>query len=179
MTQTAEKKRQQQNAAQARRRARRRDAGLCQTCGKGPGPSCDYCLDRHRKRTAVRVVERKAAGLCYRCAAPLNLAVNSTSIKYPQCTTCFMKATADHHLGGRHRWAELLQIFEKQEGCCAYTGELLILGDNASLDHKIPRSRGGADEVDNLQWVTWTINDCKRNLTHDEFVALCRRVAGC
>lgn len=88
-----------------------------------------------------------------------------------------MKSTSDKHLGGRHRWRELLAVFVKQKGKCAYTGELLILGDNASLDHKMPKSRGGEDVSSNLQWVTWNVNDCKRALTHDEFVALCRKVA--
>ena len=175
---SVERKRRQRREAQQRRRDRWRAAGLCQTCGNGEGPKCESCLQKVRDRAAERVAERREAGVCYRCTAPLE-AINSTEVKYPQCTECFMKATADKHLGSRHRWSELLLIFKAQKGRCAYTKEKLVLGGNASLDHKLPKTRGGSDTVGNLQWVTWTVNDCKRNLTHEEFVALCKKVAQC
>ena len=68
-------------------------------------------------------------------------------------------------------------LFEEQGGRCAYTGEPLVPGVTASLDHKLPMSRGGLHERDNLQWVTTRINSMKADLTHEEFVALCATVA--
>jgi 5-methylcytosine-specific restriction endonuclease McrA len=61
---------------------------------------------------------------------------------------------------------------------CPYTGEKLILGQNVSLDHKIPRSRRPdlAYEYSNLQWVSKTYNRCKSDLTDAEFRKLCRTV---
>ncbi len=54
------------------------------------------------------------------------------------------------------------------------TGVELIRGVNASLDHKFPTSRGGSSSVENLQWVTKTVNLAKRDMTVEEFLVLCR-----
>lgn len=41
-----------------------------------------------------------------------------------------------------------------------------------SLDHKIPRSRSGADHPSNVVWTDWGCNSMKGNLTDTEFVIL-------
>lgn len=56
------------------------------------------------------------------------------------------------------------------------TGEKLIPGFNASLDHIIPVSKGGSSNKANLRWVTSTINHMKWDLTDEEFVNMCRVV---
>lgn len=48
---------------------------------------------------------------------------------------------------------------------CAYCGGTYML----SVDHKIPRSRGGGDTSDNLHIVCKTCNSMKRNRTPEEF----------
>lgn len=53
---------------------------------------------------------------------------------------------------------ELLVKLEKQNYVCPLTGEILILGINASLDHITPSSKGGNDNLDNLRWVTKRAN---------------------
>jgi 5-methylcytosine-specific restriction endonuclease McrA len=68
----------------------------------------------------------------------------------------------------------LLQLWRAQCGRCALTG--MKLGRNAHLDHKLPRKRGGATTLANLQWVTPQANHAKRNYTVEEFVAICRQV---
>lgn len=67
-------------------------------------------------------------------------------------------------------------LWEKQGGRCAYTGELLIPGVNASLDHKIPSTRGGTNDLENLQWVTYQVNRMKTDMLEEEFFRLCRMV---
>ena len=70
--------------------------------------------------------------------------------------------------------AELRRILEEQDCRCAYTGKKLVIGDNASLDHKIPVSRGGAKEPGNIHWVDWTVNTSFKNgLSHNNFLDLC------
>ena len=66
---------------------------------------------------------------------------------------------------------------EHQQWQCVYTGEKLIAGVNASVDHRIPSSRGGSDDLCNLQWVTKKINRMKGNMTHQEFVEICQLIA--
>jgi 5-methylcytosine-specific restriction endonuclease McrA len=83
---------------------------------------------------------------------------------------------ANSHDISTKKWAELRDLLEQQGGRCAYSGELLILGQNMSLDHKTPRSRGGGNELSNLQWVTWRINLMKNDLTHEEFLRMCALV---
>ncbi len=53
----------------------------------------------------------------------------------------------------------------------------MIPGVNASLDHRVARSVGGTDKIDNLQWITLAANVAKGILHESEFIALCRRVA--
>lgn len=70
---------------------------------------------------------------------------------------------------------DLASIWRKQRGLCALTGR--SMDRTAELDHKLPKARGGTDELDNLQWVTREANRAKRDLTDSEFLALCQDCA--
>lgn len=67
---------------------------------------------------------------------------------------------------------ELERLWNNQAGRCALTGRPLDR-DDAHVDHKIPRSRGGQDIYENAQWLCSAANRGKRNLMDEEFVALC------
>jgi len=54
---------------------------------------------------------------------------------------------------------------------CIYCGNLVNWHD-LSIDHKIPRSRGGADSADNLVFVDKNCNLSKGSLTDAEFTVL-------
>jgi 5-methylcytosine-specific restriction endonuclease McrA len=62
---------------------------------------------------------------------------------------------------------------------CFYTKLPIDINDSSSysLDHKIPRSRGGSSNLDNLIITTSATNKAKHNLLCDEFIALCKLVA--
>lgn len=62
----------------------------------------------------------------------------------------------------------------KQRGRCAYTGQRL--DRTAQVDHKVPTSRGGLNDADNLHWVTARANYAKGTMTHDEFLNVCSDV---
>lgn len=68
---------------------------------------------------------------------------------------------------------DLARLWKQQRGRCALTG--IRLDRTAELDHKIPRARGGSDALANLQWVSHAANRAKRDLTDDEFYALCQQ----
>lgn len=81
---------------------------------------------------------------------------------------------------GKHECAsakELRKMLDEQEFRCAYTGEELREDeDNARVDHKIPVARGGKSTKENLHWVTAKVNAAKGQMTHEEFVDMCRKV---
>jgi CRISPR/Cas system Type II protein with McrA/HNH and RuvC-like nuclease domain len=72
---------------------------------------------------------------------------------------------------------ELIDLFNNQNKKCWYSQEILIPGKNTGLDHQIPCSRGGLDELPNFRWVTIQVNRIKQDMTHDEFVKFCQGVA--
>ncbi|MGH7990322.1 MAG: HNH endonuclease, partial [Limisphaerales bacterium] len=58
-------------------------------------------------------------------------------------------------------------IRERDGNRCQYTGKLLA-PDEGSLDHVLPRSRGGRDEWENLVWSDKAVNTRKGNrLPHE------------
>jgi 5-methylcytosine-specific restriction endonuclease McrA len=69
----------------------------------------------------------------------------------------------------------IMELIERQEFRCALSGRLLT-PETASLDHRIPLSRGGTHQLGNLWVVDHQVNAAKGSLTVDEFVAICREV---
>lgn len=65
-----------------------------------------------------------------------------------------------------------------EEPCCALTGEKINLEDSKTyqLDHIIPCSKGGDNNLDNCQLVCREANQAKGDLTMEEFIELCRKV---
>ena len=58
-------------------------------------------------------------------------------------------------------------IRERDGNRCQYTGELLKQ-DEGSIDHVVPRSRGGKDAWENLVWSSKDVNSRKGNrLPHE------------
>lgn len=73
---------------------------------------------------------------------------------------------------GAATYGEVALLWKRQRGLCALTGERLTRA-NAELDHVLPKARGGDDRLCNLRWVTKEVNRAKRDLTDEEFLALC------
>ena len=66
-------------------------------------------------------------------------------------------------------------IRERDGNRCQYTGRLLHPAEG-SLDHVVPRSRGGADTWENLVWSAKDVNQRKANrLPHEAGLKLVRR----
>jgi hypothetical protein len=122
--------------------------------------------DDRRKRSR----EFRNSGRCQHCGKEAVAGVN--------CLEHWFQHAAYMALGISTNEARdaVMRQWDLQGGVCALTGVPLIPGGNASLDHRLPKSRGGANSADNLQWVTKTVNYAKRNLTDAEFVELARAV---
>src|SRR5690606_30698042 len=61
---------------------------------------------------------------------------------------------------------------------CYLTGEEIDIYQPRTyqFDHKIPRSRGGENSIENLGIVTKQANKSKTDMTPDEYFNLCKRV---
>lgn len=162
----------------------RQKAGVCIQCGITPPvaarQSCEECLARMRANAKRIHQNRRAAGLCIYCGTVamvrrFNIRLK-TQANPETCETCYLKAVARRHLGNSRHWNLLKEKWEAQNQRCPYTGILLELGYNASLDHIKPAQRFPLikNEISNLEWVHDNINSYKSSLTKDEFIALMR-----
>lgn len=137
----------------------RKAAGKCCDCGKLSDRKT-RCLACCRKAKA----RMKGRGRCQSCGGEKH---NPRSL----CERCVIKNIAKKGLQDRGRWMELKELYDSQNGCCAVTGRPIKLGTgDASLDHIIPTSRGGGNEMDNLRWVHITVNRMKSNMLDSEFM---------
>jgi 5-methylcytosine-specific restriction endonuclease McrA len=130
---------------------------------------------RERRRVYTRKAReaRQSKSLCTRCGA----AGPSVRKNEMICVECWFKHIARLRTGSMKNGTAIKDLLQQQGFLCVYTGEPLIPGVNASLDHKTPISRGGTNSIDNLQWVTTRINSFKNYLTHVEFVTLCSLIS--
>jgi len=158
---------------QLRIRNQRREAGICIKCGKNkvaaPHVKCEICLSSQTRSWHKKTKEHLEKGLCVDCgAAPLE--------NHRLCETCYLKKIATKRAGGIAQWQMLKELFNSQGGVCPYTGEKLILGKNAAIDHIVPRKSGGSNEKDNLQWILHQVNTMKWDSSEQDFFTVIRTV---
>ncbi len=168
---------------------------ICRLCRKNeadvqpsgePYKTCFVCREKNNARRRVssseenKVKNRKRttgcrqkwieAGLCRDCGGERG---DSTS---KRCQSCIIKQIAGCNLGNRSRWKELVELLERQQYLCVYSGRTLVVGVNASLDHRVAITSGGTHDLSNLQWVDKQVNYAKQALSHEAFIALVEEV---
>lgn len=156
-----------------RRRQNRLSQGICVMCGKLPARNertiCDICGEKRRGENRRCWENRIKKGLCRYCG---ERAITGKTCR--SCDTCFLIKTAKKWLPTEDGPAILLDILHRQNSKCPYSGMPLILGENATLDHKIPRSKGGTADILNLQWVYYdqefNVNTIKRDMSEENFL---------
>jgi hypothetical protein len=72
--------------------------------------------------------------------------------------------------------AQLLAKIKTQRFRCALSGVKLV-PETAQLDHIVPLSSDGSNDVDNLQWLDASVNKAKGTMSQDEFIRMCKQVA--
>lgn len=147
------KKSNKQKIAAAERRHRLANNGQCIWCKqsmtttKRGGKICQLCRKKGLDSKKKLWEERLSLGLCKYCGKN-----EVTNIESDCCGVCRCKKVATNNLRDSKRWNDLKELFDRQN-VCPYTGIQLILGVNATLDHISPKSKGGQDNIENLQWV--------------------------
>lgn len=59
-----------------------------------------------------------------------------------------------------------LAVYKKDGNSCVYCGSK----DDLTIDHNLPQSRGGSNDISNLLTACRACNAGKRDLTHDEYI---------
>jgi len=151
--------------------------GLCLQCTKPVIPGKNFCVDCF----AIKMVKwrdlvshRKCNNLCMDCGVEGTI----TPGKKKLCFKCWAKGIAGRTLGNYNKWEDIKAILERQKYKCPYTGQVLIPGKNTSLDHIVPKSKGGSNDIDNLECVIKIVNTMKHNQSHEEFIKIMQDILG-
>lgn len=145
-----------------------RSKGGCYICGEPTTePGSAYCEKHYERRMALRE-QRKKIGICYECGKQAGMDHGK------RCELCFFRNIARkfQNISGE----QLQKLFEFQKKTCPLSGRTLVPGYNAHLDHIVPRSKGGSNEIENLRWVDKSVNYAKRDLSDDDFLRLVKEV---
>jgi hypothetical protein len=146
--------------------ARQKDKGKCIDCTNpviNNKVRCGACLSQRQQWDNSKRNAAVANGMCRNCRKT-DQTENSN-----YCSVCYLKRRAKRILGDSSHWTDLKDLLESQNGICPYTGHLLKVGANAEIDHRIPKTKGGTNDLANLQWVSDIANRMKQNLTEQEF----------
>ena len=146
-------------------RLRRKQNNLCIVYGiKIDGTSTIHC-EQHRiiakNRSKYNRDKNHSLGLC-RCGQDL---YGGT-----KCFKCYFKDCCMRATGHNKLWLQLYDKLVKQKFRCIYTNRKLIPVQNMSVDHITPTTKGGLNNINNLQWIDTQINTMKNNRTHVEFI---------
>lgn len=70
-------------------------------------------------------------------------------------------------------WELFWKKLEDQNFKCFYTGISIVPEENASLDHIIPKAKGGTNDFDNLVWCDRKINSFKNDNDYESLINIC------
>lgn len=152
----------------------------CASCGnkfRSTMAAKKYCSHKcYRLRMSRNWVSKnRARGLCYSCENPPVQGTSSWCEKH-----WLTQAAWRAGLRGKGSWKKIKLLLELQNYICPYTGKKLVIGVNASVDHKLPRSKYPdlVGDISNYEWVDEDVNRAKRAMTKDEFISMCRLISG-
>lgn len=146
---------------------------VCSSCGKHNEDykdfknckSCRTYSKNYRESNLERTTERKIKnGICRCCSKP--------SIK-KRCKSCWTKDLLRKHGINVNLWEVFWKKLEDQKFTCFYTGIEIFPEINASLDHIIPKSKGGTNDLNNLVWCDRKINSFKNDNDYESLIKIC------
>ena len=144
--------------------------GLCIECSNpATGLRCDACNKRRADYRKRRKLEWKEKGLCNQCGKET---INGKN----QCEKHYLMQVSTDRLGTSKYWKDLKMLIEKQYYKCSLTGDDISFEADIDLDHIIPITRNGKNELSNVRWVTRQANRLKNNLTDGELREICLKI---
>ena len=126
-----------------------------------------------KKKKKEERERRIAKGLCRYCA-------EKALPGHKRCGKHYIVDAANKNFGkGNAAIAEILLQRFKENPFCPYTGEKLVLGENAHLDHIKPKKNHPElkGDIENIEWVSEQANLSKSGFDKDEFIAFCKLVS--
>lgn len=173
-----------QATANARKEAKRKEWAMsgdlvCNGCGAilpdATFKRCEKCRQYHNdhwnKTNPARLDKKTSIGECAACSA-------DALLRSRYCKKHFLDNSLRKYRISMGDYGKFWDKLEMQGFRCHYTGIEIIPGVNASIDHKVPVSRGGSrTDIANCVWCDRDINAFKNDATDDEFIALCKRIA--
>jgi 5-methylcytosine-specific restriction endonuclease McrA len=115
-----------------------------------------------------------SAGICQVCAQPAERLSKVVSKKYGvefwRCDVCLEAVRSSHPSRPEDRTRlrpRALKVYERDGRCCRYCGKALEVPE-VTLDHVIPRCRGGQGVHENLVAACVECNRKKADRTPDE-----------
>jgi len=155
-----------------KQREERKNKGLCIECNNlstANSLRCEKCNKRRNQWRKKKYHQWKEKGLCPFCG------VKTLSNKNV-CEKHYLIQVSLDRLGTRSLWKELKELLEKQKYKCALTGDSISLETDIELDHIIPTSNSGKQELSNVRWVTKEANRLKQDLTDEKLKELCKKI---
>jgi HNH endonuclease len=148
--------------------------GMCVTCGRDRQREgrryCERCSEQKSVYAANRKRKLKSGSICYKCAKA------QAVIKDGRCQRCMLRLRANALWKNYDRGQDLQDLWDAQRGICPYTGIAMASTLEAEIDHAIPKSSGGSNDIGNLQFVLKEVNRMKFSLGESDFLRLVKTV---
>jgi len=154
--------------------------GFCPVCNENKPKEgfslCDKCNEKGREWSNKRRIKKKESWQCGRCMLPAMLNSNVNL-----CEDCYFLRNSRNALR-LSKWEcgsgpqvkvlaeQLKQLWYQTNGICDLSGEKLTLGVDSSVDHIVPRTKGGSANIENLRWVHKNVNQMKHDLIDEELM---------
>jgi hypothetical protein len=130
------------------------------------------CKSCKAKEQAKNREIRKESNVCASCE-------NEKLKGSVYCFNHWFANNASKNLNNSNLGIDLINLYEKQNRKCVYSGVELIPAVNMSLDHIVSRydNKDLTYDINNVQWVHKDINTMKSKFSHDNFILLCKYIA--
>lgn len=133
-------------------------------------------LNQQKRRSKQHSFQRKIERFNYETK---HTRLNKKPIHHNQ-KVLYDKVLSFNKRGDKNTMITLQEVQDKfgEHTICYLTGEPIDVTKPRTyhFDHKVPVSKNGDNSIDNLGICTKEVNMAKRDLTPDEFIALCKKV---